>query len=158
MSKNEISTPQNKKIMDNENFKEKMLRLNVIACKLVPGDAFDLKQDMRESMEGLNALKACGGLQEMLAAQMLSIHHMQQLSMGIANGMMNTNSQQYFTNIAIKLANTFIQQANLLARLQGNGSSNVSVGHVEVHDGGQAVVGNINHNITPKEKNENDLL
>ena len=104
----------------------------------------DIEKALNDSQNGLKTLKASGGLQEMLAAQMLSIHRLQQLSSAMANQPDQIASKQYFTNAAVKLANAFVQQANLLSRLQGNGGQKIIVEHVEVHNGGQAVVGNIN--------------
>ncbi len=83
-------------------------------------------------------------LQEMLAAQMLTIHQLQQISMAFAAKSNQPNNKQYFTNTAIKLANTFVQQASLLSRLQGNGGQQINVKQVDVHQGGQAIVGNVN--------------
>lgn len=54
-------------------------------------------------------------------------------------------------NSAVKLANCFTQQAALLAKLQGVGGQKIVVEHVEVHQCGQAVVGNIN-GVTPTDK------
>ncbi|HLB41991.1 MAG TPA: hypothetical protein VJN02_03890 [Gammaproteobacteria bacterium] len=97
-----------------------------------------------ETEHDLKALSAEGGLQEMLAAQMLAIHRLQQRSIAAANICHDVNTAQYFTNTAIKLSNCFTQQAALLAKLQGAGGQEIVVEHVEVHHGGQAVVGNIN--------------
>jgi hypothetical protein len=46
-------------------------------------------------------------------------------------------------NTAIKLSNTFVQQAALLAKLQGGGAQKIVVERVDVHQGGQAIVGSI---------------
>ena len=79
----------------------------------------------------------------MLAAQMLSIHRLQQFSMARALLTPNTDIEQYLTNTAVKLANCFTQQANLLARLQGCGGQKITIERVHVHQGGQAVVGSM---------------
>ena len=75
---------------------------------------------------------------------MLSIHYLQQISIAMVNKTLSNNAGQYFTNTAIKLANTFVQQANLLSRLQGCGGQKIVVEHVEVNSDGQAVICNIN--------------
>ena len=79
----------------------------------------------------------------MLIAQMLSIHKLQQTSMAFANAAGDLHLQRYYTNAAIKLANCFAQQANVLAKLQGIAGQKIVVEHVDVHSGGQALVGNI---------------
>lgn len=45
-----------------------------------------------------------------------------------------------------------MQQANLLAKLQGLGSQKITVERIEVHQGGQAIVGNIQGGRSNKEK------
>jgi len=135
-------------------FTERMIRLGAIACELSKNNDEDTTtKSEKYLLTGLKALDTQGGLQEMLAAQMLSIHQLQQISMAMIQNGYDMNSKQYFTNTAIKLANTFTQQANLLARLQGNGGQKIVVEHVDIHHGGQAIVGNIN-TPPPQESNK----
>ncbi len=139
---------------ENTQHTKRMVRLNALACNTFGGDKFDLVEAEILSQEGLKELSTKEGLQEMLSAQMLSIHQLQQVSIAMANGLKDISTRQYFSNTAIKLANTFVQQANLLSRLQGNGSQKIVVEHVEVHSGGQAVVGNINRGSCTTDKAE----
>jgi len=92
------------------------------------------------------------GLQAMLAAQMLSIHELQQRTMAYANASDNLELKRYCTNTTVKLANCFVQQANILAKLQGIGGQKIIVERVDVHQGGQAVVGNIQGSMGNKDK------
>jgi hypothetical protein len=136
-----------------ENFTDKVTRYNAIACSNRRGENWDRDQAINESIDNLKALNAQGGLQEMIVAQMTSIHLLQQMTVALANSSGLTDSKQYYTNSAAKLTNCFTQQAALLAKLQGVGGQKIVVEHVEVHQGGQAVVGNINGGIpTHKEK------
>jgi hypothetical protein len=89
------------------------------------------------------ALNSQNSLQEMLIAQMTSIHLLQQKTIALANRTGLTDNKQYLINSSIKLAHCFTQQAALLAKLQGIGSQKITVEHVEVHHGGQAIVGSI---------------
>ena len=128
----------------NTAFKSRVVRDNVVARYQSPNDTqFDLDKALTESQEGMAALEAKGGLQEMLAAQMLSIHQFQQTTMAYANNINDPDGKKYYTNTAIKLANCFVQQASLFAKLQGSCAQSVSVKHVEVNQGGQAIVGNV---------------
>lgn len=147
------ATPRNIIDGNSDQFTQNILNLNVLACcPRNPTDA-DLEKATQEARLGLKALNSHGALQKMLAAQMLSIHQLQQQASAFANKVTNPESTQYFTNAAIKLANCFTQQAALLAKLQGTGAQKIVVEHVEVHHGGQAVVGNINGGIpTDREK------
>ncbi len=104
---------------------------------------FDMDEEIKKSEQALHALNVAGSLQQMLAAQMISIHRMQQMSMAHAVGSTRMENERYFSNTAIKLANCFVQQATLLARLQGDGGQKIIVERVDVHQGGQAVVGSI---------------
>lgn len=63
--------------------------------------------------------------------------------MAMANQTSHMEARQCFTNNGIKLANVFVQQANLLTRLQGTGGHRITVERVDVHHGGQAVVGSV---------------
>lgn len=119
-------------------------RYNALTNCFASDDNFDVLEAEKDSRAYLEALNVKGGLQEMLAAQMLSIHQLQQISMTMANKTLHLTNKQYFSNTAIRLANVFVQQAALLAKLQGAGGQKIIVEHVEVHHGGQAVVGNIN--------------
>lgn len=125
-------------------FENKILQYNAIACSDQSGDKLDQTQALTESEFGMTALRAQGGLQQMLVAQMTSIHLLQQKTIALANRSGLIDSKQYFANSAIKLANCFTQQAALLAKLQGAGGQKIIVEHVEVHHGGQAIVGTIN--------------
>lgn len=101
---------------------------------------FDLTEAKHRSREALCVLGATEGLQAMLAAQLLSIHQLQQKTMLYANAIDDFKLKQYYTNSAVKLSNCFVQQANMLAKLQGIGQK-ITIERVDVHSGGQAIVG-----------------
>jgi hypothetical protein len=131
---------------ENKKFTTRVTKLSALACNDVASSSFNIDVAAKESQNFIQALGAKGGLQEMVAAQILSIHRLQQLTMSmLASGdKVNIEVKQYFTNTAIKLANVFVQQANLLSRLQGDGVQKIVVERVDVHSGGQAIVGNVN--------------
>lgn len=140
---NEIIGTQAQDVEMNNQFTQNILHLSALACNAANSNDFDLKKAKKEAQIGLKLLSSKNGLQEMLAAQMLSIHHLQQQAMAFANRAKHIKNIQYFTNAAIKLANCFAQQANILSKLQGRVSQKITVEHVDVHNGGQAIVGNI---------------
>lgn len=129
-----------------EKFIKHVIHDNALACHNIRSEKFNMEKAKQLSESGMTALNAHGGLQAMLVAQMLAIHDLQQESMIYANGcsVSDHDSKQYFTNTAIKLANTFCTQAQLLAKLQGLGGQKIVVERVDVSHGGQAVIGNIN--------------
>ncbi|HAU1248556.1 TPA: hypothetical protein F8R87_01860 [Legionella pneumophila] len=127
-----------------DKFSRNIIHEAALASTNISSGKFDLKKAKSLCAEGISALGAQNGLESMLAAQMLSIHHLQQRSMIYANASDNLELKTYYTNTAIKLANTFVQQTNLLAKLQGLGGQKIIVERVNISNGGQAVIGTVN--------------
>ena len=123
---------------------EDTIRTSATACNNVNNKDFDLDKAKRQSENDLIALQCEGSLQAMLAAQILSIHKLQQTSLALAHGLSFEGVGKYYINTAIKLSNTFIQQANLLAKLQGVVGQKIIVERVDISNGGQAVIGTVN--------------
>ncbi|WP_412754398.1 hypothetical protein [Legionella donaldsonii] len=126
-----------------EKFVRHIIHENAIATNDIRSNKFDMDKAKQKSNAAMTAMNIDGGLQSMLAAQMFSIHELQQRTMIYANAADDLELKKYYTNAAIKLANCFTQQANILAKLQGVGGQKIIVERVDVHQGGQAVVGNI---------------
>ncbi|AOW59545.1 hypothetical protein QHW22_14490 [Legionella pneumophila] len=135
-----------------ENFNKHLIHKNAIATNDIRSENFDLDKARDRSNEALIALNAQDGLQAMLVSQMISIHELQQTTMAFANGCSALELKKFYTNSAIKLSNCFTQQANILAKLQGVGGQKIIVERVDVHQGGQAIVGNIQGSMGNKEK------
>lgn len=53
--------------------------------------------------------------------------------------------KQLNANLAIKMHRTFLAQIEALQKLRGKGGQKVTVEHVTVNAGGQAIVGNVEH-------------
>lgn len=139
-------------IKKNNSFNRHLVHENALANNKYKDKTFDLNKAEQFSQEAIAELNAHGGLQSMLAAQMLSIHKLQQKSMCYAQNIDNFKLEKHYVNSAVKLANCFVQQANLLAKLQGIVNQKITVERVEVHQGGQAIVGNIHRGMGDKEK------
>lgn len=133
-------------------FKNQLIHDNALANNTYTKENFDLDREKQASKEAIAGLNASNGLQSMLAAQMLSIHKLQQKSLCYAQNVKDYKLEKYYVNSGVKLANCFVQQANLLAKLQGLGGQKITVERVEVHQGGQAIVGNIQGGSSNKEK------
>jgi hypothetical protein len=127
--------------------------LNALACNNIKNPDFNMSNALNEGVVAFKALGATDALQEMLVAQMLSIHNLQQTAAAMANGTQHTKSGQYFTNTAIKLANCFSAQVNRLAQLQGKVGQKITISKVNVHQGAQAIVGHVSGG-TPITRNE----
>jgi len=145
-----IKKTQEKKLESNddaveakESFKRHVINEAALASTNIKADNFDLDKSRKKSSDAMTAIAATNGLQAMLAAQMLSVHELQQRAMTYAHCATSLELQQYYTNSAVKLSNCFVQQTNALAKLQGIGGQKIVVERVDVHQGGQAIVGNI---------------
>jgi len=82
-------------------------------------------------------------VESMLAAQMAAVHMMtMDFTSRLANA--NTAQQQESAERALnKLARTFTTQMEALKRYRTGGQQKVTVEHVHVHEGGQAIVGHV---------------
>jgi hypothetical protein len=83
-------------------------------------------------------------LESMLAVQMVGIHaaNVECLRRADVPGQ-STEVRQANLSQANRLARTFAAQMEALNRHRGKGQQKVTVEHVHVHQGGQAIVGNV---------------
>lgn len=141
----------NNEVEAKEKFIRHVIHENALATNDIRSETFNMDKAKQKSRYAMTAMCADNGLQSMLAVQMLSIHELQQQTMIYANTADNLELKKYYTNSAIKLANCFVQQANILAKLQGIGGQKITVERVDVQKGGQAIVGNIQGNRSREE-------
>ena len=88
-------------------------------------------------------------IEGMLAAQMIATHHatMDCFRIVAQNGQLDIiNPMLCYAN---KLSRTFTMQMEALNRYRGKGGQKMTVEHVHINSGGQAIIGNITKN-TPK--------
>jgi hypothetical protein len=84
-------------------------------------------------------------IESMLAAQMAAVH-MMTMSFTSRLAYAETLHQQDSAERALnKLARTFTTQMEALKRYRTGGQQKVTVEHVHVHEGGQAIVGHVEH-------------
>lgn len=102
-----------------------------------------MKQVSKECDDFLQSLCVNNTLTAMVAAQMDHVHELLQDHFILAKRITPSEQAQYHVNTVAKLSNVFIQQATLMQKLQGKGQQKVTVEHVHVHNGGQAIVGNV---------------
>jgi hypothetical protein len=161
--KNEIT----KLDIQNNNSKERVIssvQNNYTAIKIMSlnkheADKEDLhntvEKHKNESLDLLQSLHVDDTSQAMLATQMAAIHELQQMEFLFASRILSPEKKFLHINAITKLSNVFIQQATLMQKLQGKGQQKVTVEHVHVHRGGQAIVGNINTNSNRGGSDEN---
>jgi hypothetical protein len=93
-------------------------------------------------------------VEALLAAQMAAVHAAT-MTFAFRLGRTETIPQQDSAERAFnKLARTFAAQVEALKRYRSRGDQTVRVEHVTVNEGGQAIVGNVNHGGRGAPKNE----
>jgi len=149
---NEISVSETEDLMETNNdvnvhreaiskIRNGYLVANLAGQEKVSDKEMDAKTE--EFNDLMASLGADDGLKAMLVSQMAAVHKLQQLAFTAAKSFTNIERQRLFIKNTTMLSNVFVQQANLLHKLQGNGQQKVIVEHVHVYNGGQAVVGNV---------------
>lgn len=82
-------------------------------------------------------------VETMLAAQMAAVHNATMTFARQLNHVDNIPQQDSAERAFNKLARTFASQVEALKRYRTGGEQKVTVQHVNVNDGGQAIVGNV---------------
>jgi hypothetical protein len=98
------------------------------------------------TLQQLDELKPQSYLEAMLISQMIQVSNAAGNCMNRAFHKDQTFAgKELNANLAIKFHRTFVAQIEALQKLRGKGGQKVTVEHVHVHEGGQAIVGNVNH-------------
>ncbi len=107
------------------------------------GGASVNEQDFKFLLATVAGVEPKDEVEAMLAAQMAAVHN---ATMASARRLKvaETSQQRETAGRAInKLARTFVAQVEALKRYRTGGEQKVTVEHVTVNDGGQAIVGNV---------------
>ena len=93
----------------------------------------------------LNGIEPRDEIEGMLAVQMIGVHNlaMETLKRAMMNGQ-TFEGKQASVNEATKMLRTFTAQIEALKRYRTGGQQKVTVEHVHVNEGGQAIVGTVN--------------
>lgn len=84
-------------------------------------------------------------IEAMLAAQMAAVHNATMTFARRLAHVENIKQQDSASRAFTQLARTFTAQVEALKRYRTGGQQQVTVKHVTVNDGGQAIVGNVAH-------------
>ena len=79
----------------------------------------------------------------MLATQMTAVHNATMTAARRLGNVENIQQQDSASNMLNKLARTFAGQVEALKKYRSTGEQNIRVQHVNVSEGGQAIVGNV---------------
>jgi hypothetical protein len=93
-----------------------------------------------EMLAMIRALEPRDTLEAMLATQMAAVHYATMTFARKLNHVENIPQQDSASNAFTKLTRTFAAQVEALNRYRGKGQQQVTVTHMHVHDGGQAIV------------------
>ncbi len=122
-----------------------------LMCYLVGQVADAIQRTKKPQADILNkAVAALAGigprdeLEGMLAVQMIAVHHLAMECMKRARRSQPIEGMNYHINCAAKLQRTFVAQVETLNRYRGKGQQKVTVEHVHINKGGQAIVGAVN--------------
>lgn len=101
-------------------------------------------KDLEQVFAEIRDLDPQTSLETMLASQMVAVNDSIGRLMTIAmfEGQ-NILGREANINLATKLQRTFLQQIEAYQKLKGKGQQTVTVKHVTVNEGGQAIVGNV---------------
>ena len=98
------------------------------------------------ALQQMDELEPGSYLESMLLAQMIQTSNGAKFCMNLAfSEGQHPAAREMNANLAIKFQRTFAAQVEALQKLRGKGGQQVRVEHVHVHEGGQAIVGNVNH-------------
>lgn len=102
----------------------------------------------------LEGIKPKDQIEGMLATQMIATHHatMDCFRIAAQNGRLDVINPML--GYAGKLSRTFTMQIEALNRYRGKGQQKMTVEHVHVNSGGQAIIGNVTKNNPSLEERE----
>lgn len=103
------------------------------------------EQHMNGVLAAMHGIAPRDEIEGMLAAQMVATHIASIKALRRLKNSETVPQQDSNGNLAIKLMRTFTAQMEALNRYRGKGQQKMTVEHVHVHAGGQAIVGNVTH-------------
>jgi hypothetical protein len=116
----------------------------VNALFLKHSDTKDVEKRGRGAIEALSGIKPQDEIEGMLGAQIIACHNASMECYRRAMLAEQTfEGRREALNQANKLSRTYAALVEGLNRHRGKGQQKVTVEHVHVHDGGQAIVGNV---------------
>ena len=101
--------------------------------------------ELNAALAAIDGTRPADEIEAMLVVQMVATHEtaMDMLTRAKQADLMPT--LQECGSLAVKLLRTYTTQVEALARLRRGGEQRVIVQHVNVNEGGQAIVGAVNH-------------
>lgn len=108
------------------------------------GEEFPKQTEFNAALAAIDGLQPSDEIEAMLAMQMVATHDVAMNMLTRAKQAEFLHQMQENGSLATKLLRTFTAQVEALARLRRGGEQRVIVQHVNVGEGGQAIVGAVN--------------
>ena len=99
--------------------------------------------EINGAMAAVEAARPENEIEAMLAVQMYATHVAAMRMLGRAMKSDNSDTTVGYGSLATKLLRTYTTQVEALAKMRRGGEQKVTVEHVHVYPGGQAIVGNV---------------
>ena len=113
------------------------------------------EQDVNGVLAAVHWIRANDEIEAVLAVQMVATHFAATRALRRLKGSDMVSQQDSNGNLAVKLLRTFAAQTEALQRYRGKGQQKVTVEHVHVHTGGQAIVGSVSQSGGGRDNDEN---
>jgi hypothetical protein len=113
------------------------------------------EQDVNGILAAVHGIRASDEIEAMLAVQMVATHFAATRALRRLKGSDMVSQQDSNGNLAVKLLRTFAAQTEALLRYRGKGQQKVTVEHVHIHTGGQAIVGSVSQSGGGRDNDEN---
>jgi ATP-dependent Clp protease adapter protein ClpS len=121
-----------------------LLAMQVLdATKINTHTDADKAQRYNAAIAALHDIAPVGALEGMLATQLIATHMATMDCYKHINVTNERNTHAYHLNQVNKLSRTYVALFEALNRHRGKGQQKVTMEHVHVHQGGQAVVGHV---------------
>jgi hypothetical protein len=112
------------------------------------------ERHINQVLAAVTGIGAKDEIEGMLATQMVATHAAAITTLGLVKDSKTLIERDRHGSLAVKLLRTFALQVEALQRYRGKGQQKVTVEHVHVHAGGQAIVGAITPGGGGKEKSD----
>src|SRR5580692_9339740 len=110
--------------------------------------------EINDALAAVTGIGARDETEGMLATQMIATHFAAISALRRLKGSETVPQQDSYGNLGVKLLRTFTMQVEALQRYRGKGQQKVTVEHVHVNAGGQAIVGTVNAGRKGREKSD----
>jgi len=106
------------------------------------------EMELNSALAAIDGLGPRDEIEAMLAMQMVATHDLAMNMLAQAKQAQFMPSLENYGSLAVRLMRTYTAQIEALAKFRRGGEQTVRVEHVHVYPGGQAVVGNVDHQQT----------